>query len=380
MHYAYPQLIGLGVAVAGTVVGLATLAWLRRRRALRLLAQTPAAPQLFLVNSSLRAFKTCLLVVAGGLVAFSVLGPQWGEVEAEPPEAPSSGRDVLLLLDVSRSMLAEDVPPDRLRRARADIRDLVTSLERQGGYRVGLIAFADRAAVLCPLTSDFRCFEEELARASLEGLRLRGDTGDEGTQIGAALARAAAVVDPQAAPYTDVILISDGGDMEQDTLAAADVLAKAGVPVHALGVGSPAQGALIPVTRADGTRGHLQYKGELVRTKLEEEVLRQIAKRTGGQYVAVGTGFLELDRWYANLARSKAARELSSAGTSRQFVHRFQWFLAPALGLLLLHAVLGEARRATSAAPEKGRYFVWLRRRRFVETTAPTRNETGERS
>jgi Ca-activated chloride channel family protein len=360
MHYAYPQLIPASLLAAGAFAGLLALAWLRRRRALRRLADAPTAGPLLLLNRRGRRVKAALFLAAALLLAVALVGPQWGEFIDDAPQPPSPGRDVLIVLDVSRSMLAEDVAPSRLLRAKADVRDLAATLERRGGYRVGLIAFADRALLLCPLTTDFRCFDEELSRVSLESLRLRGDTGgDEGTAIGLALHKAAGAVRKEAAEFTDILLISDGGDMEADTLAAADELKALGVPVHAVGLGDPAHGALIPVTGPDGQRGHFEFQGEPVRTRLEEEVLRRISERTGGQYVGAGTGFVELDRWYGALVAGKGVRELQSSGRSPAFVHRFQLFLIPAVLLLLLEVLVRDARTATAAAPGTG-YFTWL--------------------
>src|SRR5262249_21169104 len=137
-----------------------------------------------------QALKSGLLAVAAALLAVAAVGPQWGHIEAAT--LPATGRDVLFVLDVSRSMLAEDVQPSRLARARADLRDLAASLRERGGYRVHLVAFADHASILCPLTFDFSAFDEELRSVSLDSLRLRGDVaGEQGTQIGTALRRVA---------------------------------------------------------------------------------------------------------------------------------------------------------------------------------------------
>jgi Ca-activated chloride channel family protein len=380
MHYAYPLLTPAAVLAAGAVVGLLALAWLRRRRALRRLAEEPTAEPLLLVSHPRQVIKAVLVLAAAGLIAVALLGPQWGQVVEPPPPASSPGRDVLIILDVSRSMLAEDVAPSRLARARADIRDLAAALERQGGYRVGLIAFADRPSLLCPLTTDFRCFEEEVARASLAAVRLHGDSGaEEGTAIGLALHRAAQAIPRQTAPYTDVILVSDGGDMEDDTLAAADELKELGVPVHAIGLGDATHGALIPVVDRDGRRSYLEYQGEQVRTKLEDAVLRRIAERTGGQYVSVGTGFVELDQWFGALVAGKAVRELQASGRGPRYVQRFQLFLLPAVLLLLAQTVLRDARAA--AGPPRGTgYFTWLGLRRQKRAALTGAEEKGPRS
>jgi Ca-activated chloride channel family protein len=378
MHYAYPLLTPASALVAGTIVGLLALAWLRRRRALRRLAEQPTAEPLLLVSRSRQAVKAGLFLAAAGLLAFALLGPQWGRVVEERAPSSSPGRDVLVVLDVSRSMLAEDVAPSRLGRAKADIRDLAAALEQQGGYRIGLIAFADRASLLCPLTTDFHCFERELARASLETLRLHGDTGAEaGTAIGLALHRASQAIPKQMAPYTEVLLISDGGDMEEDTLAAADELRELGVPVHAVGLGDATHGALIPITGPDGRRSYLEYQGEQVRTRLEEPVLRSITERTGGQYVAVGTGFVELDHWFGALVASKAVRELQASGRGPIWIHRFQLFLLPAVLLLLAETLLRDARTAVGPPRATG-YFTWLGlRRRSARIPRPSGERGG---
>jgi Ca-activated chloride channel family protein len=271
---------------------------------------------------------------------------------------------VLILLDVSRSMLAEDVAPNRLERAKADLRDLAARLEREGGYRIGLIAFAERAAVLCPLTSDYRCFEEELAAASLETLRLRGHANwGDGTQISTALDRAGQAIDDANAAYTDLLLISDGDDMARQTLAAADVLARRGIVVHTLGLGDPEHGSLIPVRDRFGRSTFLRYQNEPVYTRLQEPILRAIAEHTSGRYFEVGTGFLELDREFGDLVIDKEGLERQTAGKQRHGIHRFQWFVAPALALLLLNGLLGDARRPGKTMPYRPTYFRWVRRR-----------------
>ncbi len=370
MHYAYPLLTPASVLVVGAMAGLLALAWLRRRRALRRLADEPTTKPLLLVSRPRRLAKAGLLLAAAGLAAFALLGPQWGQIAEEPSEPSTQGRDVMIVLDVSRSMLAEDVAPSRLARAKADIRDLAASLERQGGYRIGLVAFADRASLLCPLTTDFRCFEEELARASVDTLRRRGDNGGEGgTEIGLALHRAAQAIPRQVAPYTDVLLISDGGDMEEDTLTAADELKDLGVPVHAIGLGGPSPGVFIPVVGRDGRRGHLEFQGQPVRTYLEEDVLRRIAQRTGGEYLSVGTGFVELDRWLEELMASKTQRKLEADSHGPRFKQRYQLFLLPALALLLLEFLLRDARTGNQAPRGTG-YFTWLGRRRKASPLA----------
>jgi Ca-activated chloride channel family protein len=367
MHWAYPQWIWLSV-LAAAICLLVDLARVRKRRALQRLAVPPAVQPLLLVSGYRRAWKTGLLAVAAALLAVAALGPQWGRAEEETQ--PASGRDVMIVLDVSRSMLAEDAKPNRLARARADVRDLTTYLEQQGGYRIGLIAFADHASVLCPLTFDYRAFDEELGRVSLESLRLRGDSGSaDGTQIGDALRRVGAAIDKDQAAFTDVVMISDGDDMEPDTMSAADELAKLGIRVHTVGVGDPNEGSLIPIDSPKGARNYLKYRGELVRTRLEEKVLREIARRTGGQYFAERTGYVQLDRVFGALLAQQPSRELRTGGQSQVWVHRYEWFLLPAILLLLVEMMLGDRGTQPSSAVYKPSYWTRVRRTRGLATS-----------
>ena len=358
MQFAYRD-SSCWLALAVALAVLALLALWRRRQALRRLTAEP----LLLVRRWVPFLRAGLLTLAAALLGVVMLGPQWGFTMEEAP--PARGRDVLVVLDVSRSMLAEDVAPNRLARAKADIRDLGAALERAGGFRLGLIAFAERASLLCPLTSDYRAFEEELGRASLETLRLRGDPGaNDGTQLALALRRAERAIDPETAKYTDVLLVSDGDDMATDTLAAAEALGKMGVAVDTLGLGDSVKGALIPVRGPDGQVTPLRYRGELVRTRLEEAVLTSIAEKTGGRYLAEGTGYLQLDHAFAAILADKENRELHATSLSRLGVHLFQGFLLPALALLLLELLLVEARRKPARSSTRPRYFSWVRRRR----------------
>jgi Ca-activated chloride channel family protein len=367
MHWAYPQFVWLSVLAAGIAV-LVDVGRVRRQRAMRLLAMKTT----LLVSRRARSLKTALLAAAAALLAVAAVGPQWGWAEAETRAA--TGRDVLFVLDVSRSMLAEDVQPSRLERARAEIRDLAASLASKGGYRVGLIAFADRASVLCPLTFDHSAFDEELRNISLQRLRMRGDAaGEHGTQIGTALRRAARMLDKDQAEFTDVFLFSDGDDMEQETLGAADDLAKLGVRVHPVGLGDPNVGSLIPLKGSGSHEGYLKYRGEPVRTRLEENVLREIARRTSGEYVPLRTGQTDLGTIFSTILAHRPARALDAAGTSRVWVHRYQWFLLPAVLLLLAEMMVGEGPKSRGqAVVEKVNYFQWARRKRPVTAESMT--------
>jgi Ca-activated chloride channel family protein len=368
MHYAYLDWFW-PTGLAATIATLAIFGLVQKRIALRRLASYPSLQPLLLVSRFMQGFKFALVLLAAALLGYTVLGPQWGHSDEVTP--PLKGRDVFLLLDVSRSMLAEDVAPNRLERAKKELRELLAMLEQRGGYRVALIAFADRASQLCPLTTDYRALRNEIDHVTLESLRLRGDAaGMDGTEIGAALRRAKAALDPECGKCTDLILISDGGDMEADTLSAAEELAQANVTVHAIGLGDADRGSPIPVALPNGGRTLLRYRGEIVSTKLDESLLRQISERTHGEYFAARTGSLSLTPLLNAVAAHRDTRELAEERSLR-WKHRYQWFLAPAIGLLLVEMVLRDTRRRQKQAPPKQQPFSWVRRESSAHEKQP---------
>lgn len=360
MQFAYPQgRIYLILAFALAMLALFELA--RKRQALRRLAHQGIHQPGIMVRPARQIFKCSLMLVIASLLGLAVLGPQWGWREEEMP--PRRGRDLLILLDVSRSMLAEDVAPNRLERAKANLRDLAGFLEVAGGFRIGLIAFAERAAVMCPLTSDFRCFGEELADASLDSLRIRGRTAwADGTQVCLALDRAGRLIDDANAPYTDILLASDGEDMARETLSEAESLARRGITVHTLGLGDSIHEALIPVHDRLGRPAHLRYRGELVHTHLKEDVLRTIAQTTQGRYFVSATSYRDFERQFGEFLVGKESQQGQLPLRHRLGIHRFAWFVTPALLLLLLHSLLSDSRRVGTSAWKQPNYFSWVRR------------------
>jgi Ca-activated chloride channel family protein len=398
MHIAYPEQAWGFVAVAA-VIGLAVWALLRKFRGWRAFQTAGSDARLFAspVRSwaLLRVVLRCVAVV---LVGVAILGPCWGEYVQPAP--PVRGRDVFLLLDVSRSMMAEDVAPNRLEGAKAVLRYLAGLLEQQGGYRVSLLAFADRAIVLCPLTTDYHHFYQELRDANLESVRARqaGQVWGTGTQIQQALARASDLLvtqrrptdgDADPAPYCDIVLVSDGGDeLDPDAKSMAQDLAHRRVCVHTLGVGDPTKDAPIPVTLASGARHYLHHEGRQVGTRLQEMPLQQVAEITRGMYLHAGAGPQAVDRLFQEL-QAKASRQLTKVGEVRDPIHRYQWFLLPAVLLLLLENVLpGPLRRRTeSSADGIPRRASWLVRlvpprpeRRPALPKAPYEPPVGSRS
>ncbi|MFO1349795.1 MAG: VWA domain-containing protein [Gammaproteobacteria bacterium] len=179
-------------------------AFVRKRQALNAFADLALAPKLLPGYSRRRQWdKALCLIGAAGCLALALLQPQWG---SSPLDMPRRGRDLIIALDVSLSMLAEDARPNRLQRSKAAIADLVEVIRQEGGHRLGLAAFAGRASLLCPLTLDYPFFLKRLAELGTNSV------AREGTLIGDALQQILQDFGTLEPGYTDIILISDGED------------------------------------------------------------------------------------------------------------------------------------------------------------------------
>ncbi len=187
-------------------------------------------------------------------------------------EVKVKGSDLYILIDVSRSMLCTDVPPNRLERAKADVSGLLNRLK---GERVGLIAFAGRSAVKCPLTSDYPFFRAALNEIGPHSVE-RG-----GTAIGDAIRTALNVLPKSPDRDQAILLITDGDDQDSDPLHAAAAAAERNVVIFTVGLGDPNEGSKVPDKAGDGKS--LQYEGKDVVSKMDDKVLRDIALEAKGE-------------------------------------------------------------------------------------------------
>lgn len=288
-------------------------------------------------NAWARVLVSCLAMAS---IAVALARPQSDPREVE---VKAKGRDVVFLVDVSRSMLARDVAPNRLEKAKLWINDLVDEL---GGDRVGLVAFAGSSVVLSPLTSDRMFFKLALEELSPDSVLVGG------TNIGDALRKTMEIVfpadtDEQTGNYRDIVLISDGEDQESLPVAAARQAGARGARIIAIGIGSD-KGTLI-------TRD--EKSGQSVRTKLESATLRAIAAATpGGVYLEVGTGTIDLAGVYRDLIASAGQRTIETTSQTL-YTERFMVFLAIGIGLLFIdvalipHGSRRDPKRYTHARP-----------------------------
>ncbi|RJP76868.1 MAG: VWA domain-containing protein [Desulfobacteraceae bacterium] len=306
---------------------------LRRKKALEdfiesgLLHKVPVS-----ATASFRHKKMILLVIAVILLVFAMTRPAWN-LRSEHVER--KGRDVVFLLDVSKSMLAEDLVPNRLERAKLAIMDCVDRLQ---GDRVALVAFAGTAAVKCPLTLDYGFFRLILTTISTESIE-RG-----GTMIGDALRKVLReVLDDQEKEFRDIILITDGEDQESFPVEAAKQAGEKGVRIIAIGLGDETEGKRIPITTEDGEKKFLTYQGREIWTKLDADTLRKMVQETpGGKYLNVATGTIDLGKVYLDLVASAAKKDLESE-TIQRYEEKFQIFLGIAFILLCVEMVMRAA-------------------------------------
>lgn len=300
-------------------------AFLRARREKALAKITLSVPK------SASAGLQMTLVLAGlALMLFAASRPQWGKVTEKVVER---SRNVVVAIDVSRSMLAADVRPNRLERAKADVADLIDSLK---GDRCALVAFRRTGVQICPLTTDRAYLRSALEQMTIESAP-RGET-----DLGSAIRASLDALDPAADDHNAIIMISDGGDLRGEALANAELAKKRGIPIFTVGLGDPRVGA--PIPSEDG-RGNLTYKGEVVKVKLEDAALKAIAEASKGRYVALataGTTETTLGSIYRKFLRQVAAKEQNEE--AERAAERYQVFLVPGLALLLAGAALSKGR------------------------------------
>ncbi|MDX9912040.1 MAG: VWA domain-containing protein [Phycisphaerales bacterium] len=287
-----------------------------------------------LLRGVLRAGCVLITIV---LVSVALAQPRWNP---RGVEARTTGRDVIFLVDVSRSMLARDVTPSRLERAKLWIRDLS---EANPGDRVALMAFAGAPVVRVPLTIDRSFF-----MMSLDDLQ-PGAAALGGTNIGDAIRETMRLLVGETPERpTDIVLICDGDDQESLPIDAAAAAGARGVRIIALGVGSA--DATIPVVDAAGRERPLEYQGQVVRTSYDTTMLQRIAHATpGGVFLDVGTGTVELDRIYAQLSPQGTQGGVLSTETL-QYDEGFQYLLAAAFAALVMEGLIREHARVRARA------------------------------
>ena len=331
IRFGHPAALLLLIAIPVGWV-LLRLARYRRRQETRAFVDDVLVDRVA-YNRSLRKLRIreTLLLVGAGLLIVALANPRVG---TRLVEVKREGVDIVVALDVSLSMRAEDITPSRLEKAKHEVQGFIQRLK---GDRIGLVAFAGAAYLQCPLTTDYSA-----ARIFLDVL----DTDlipVTGTAIAEALHTAIGAFQTEQTTQKVIVLITDGEDHTRKVAEAAKEAAEQGIVIYVIGMGTP-EGEPIPIIDTKG--GHGGYKkdqeGTTVVSRLNEELLTEIADITKGAYYQGTPGENELDKIY-NKIFSMEKGEIE-AREFADFEDRFQWFLLPGLLCFVAEALVGETR------------------------------------
>src|SRR5215468_6202106 len=307
------------------------------RRGLKRLQQFVSArllPQLAgTVNRPRRVIRFALLLLGLAMSIVSLAQPRWGYTFQD---VKRKGLDLLVAVDTSRSMLSNDVQPNRLERVKLAIQDLIDGLQ---GDRIGLIAFAGRAFLQAPLTIDYDAVVEAVNDLDTKTIP------EGGTNISSAITLATQSFGKSAMGNRALIIFTDGEELSGDAVKMAKAAADAGVRIFTIGVGTP-QGSLIPVTGDNGETSFVKdINGQVVKSKLDDKRLREVAESTGGFYLHLENGPRTMQQIQSEgLAKMQAAE--MDVRLSRQPIERYEWPLGAALIALALSILIPERKRA----------------------------------
>ena len=334
MRFIDPYFLLLIPAAGVIAVALFAAAERKKRGLLRLiLGERSEDPHAVHLSRARRAWKHALLIVTLLLFLFAAARPY---LRALPRPTESRGRDVLVLFDVSKSMRATDLPPNRMAQAKYLLSELIAA---HPGDRFGIVPFAGNAFLSCPLTSDRTALKEAVDDLSTESVPLGG------TDVQKALATAVRAFEGAEGSHRAILLLTDGDELTGNAAAELETLKKAGIPVAVAGFGDPALEAPVP----DGKGGVMRdASGKPAASRLNESGLRAVADATGGVYVrsqAADTGFAVLNEFLNRLgaaAFAKASRPRPD--------DLFPWFIAAAMLALFAAAVIPERGAGKAAA------------------------------
>ena len=289
------------------------------------------------VNRRRRIIRFGLLLLGLALAIGSLAQPRWGYTFED---VKRKGLDLLIAVDTSRSMLSNDVQPNRLDRVKLAIQDLIDELQ---GDRVGLIAFAGRAFLQAPLTIDYDAVIEAVNDLDTKTIP------EGGTNISSAITLATQSFGKSAMGNRALIIFTDGEELSGDAVKTAKAAADAGVRIFTIGVGTP-QGSLIPVTSDNGETSFVKDSaGQVVKSKLDDKRLREVAEATGGFYLHLENGPRTMQQVQSEgLAKMQAAE--MDVRLSRRPIERYEWPLGAALIALALSILIPERKRVRERA------------------------------
>lgn len=341
-RFVYGQALYLLLIMIPALILFYIYVFKQKKKALALFGNLELMKKLTLSVSYKRQYwKIALIVLSFIFLLLSLARPQLG---TKLRTVKREGQDIFIALDVSKSMLAEDIQPNRLEKAKHEINALIDQLK---GDRIGIIAFSGKAFTQCPLTLDYGAANMFLQAIDTDLIPMPG------TVIGEAIQKAVSSFVEKERKHKVLILITDGEDHSKKALDVAKAASKEGVVIYTVGIGS-LQGAPIPEFDQRGNR--LGYKkdrkGQVVMTKLDELTLEKIALETGGKYYRASPGQAELDKIYDDIF--KMEKKALASQQFAQFEDRYQYVLAIAILLLIIEMLIPEKRKIKKAW--KGRF------------------------
>ena len=346
-RFAHPEYLYLLLAAPALIALFAWALYDRRRRLARFGDPAPVATLMPDASTGRMKLKFILFTTAVILVILAAARPQFG---SKLREQKSEGIEMMLAVDISNSMLAEDFEPNRLERTKYAINKLFDGLEQD---RVGVIVFAGDATVQLPITSDYRMAKAFAKRISPSMASVQG------TSIGKALSLAEMSFSSGSGDSRVIILITDGEDHEGNVMQAAERAAEQGIRIFTIGIGTP-EGAPIEI----GGEFIKDEKGDMVVSKLDEKMLQEIARITGGAYIRATKQSIGLDE----IVRAINDMEQSELSTVRfeEYNEQFQYLIAVAFALLLVEFWLLDRRN-----PLLARFNIFREQRTDIDNYNP---------
>jgi len=329
MRFAQPYFM-LFIFVALGLILFYIWAFRLRKKIWNKFAQKGLLPELLAqVDPGRQRLKIILLILGLLLCLFALLRPQWG---FKWQEVKRKGLDIIIALDTSKSMLASDIKPSRLERAKLAIADFTQALK---GDRIGLIAFAGSAFLACPLTIDYGGFLLSLEDIDVNAIP-RG-----GTSISSAIKEAMRSYPAGEAKYKVLIIITDGEDHEGDPLRLAEEAKKEGIIICCIGIGTK-EGELVFLEQGRGRKEFLKdNEGNAVKSRLNEEILQKISLVTGGTYIRSTNTDFGLNLLYQGRLSKMEKREFAGK-MNKLYEERFQIPLAIGFILILLEIIISD--------------------------------------
>ncbi|MDB6032871.1 MAG: hypothetical protein JWM16_3209, partial [Verrucomicrobiales bacterium] len=322
MKFEHPKILWLLLVLLPGLGAFLWWSWNKRRQLISQFVQSRLLAQLTVgISARRQKLRLVLLVVAAGLLVFILARPQWGFTWEE---ARQRGLDIIVAIDTSRSMLAEDVQPNRLNRAKLAAMDLKKLAKTD---RVGLVAFAGSAFLQCPLS-----FDDEAFRQSVSALDVN-IIPQGGTAISEAIETARTAFKEKSDNHKILVLFTDGEDHDGSALDVAKSAAKEGMLIFTIGVGTPS-GELLRVSDARGRVDFIKDdQGNVVKSHLNEKLLKDIAEATHGFYMLM-SGANTMDLLYERGLAPLPKGEFNARRVQR-FNERYQWFLGFVILILI---------------------------------------------